>query len=194
MRAPLRRQALVVVPQPVEKAQHLLVAPHPGRETLERLARRCRRREMTDIAVDARRIGPIRLDRDDVEPVRGDQPFRDRGARPVEFGGAVRRLAEQHHPGVAEPVEKGAERRVVFRLRQSFACIRATAAPAPRLPPAFVAPTRRCRRASFASCPVRDLSLGNPARRRRFRSTGEATRNIRACRMSGRTANRPRPK
>ena len=81
---------------------------------------RCRRREKADIAVDARRVGPIRFDRDDVEAVRRDQLLRDRGAGPVEFGGAVRRLAEQHHLGVAEPVEKGAERRVVFRLRQIF--------------------------------------------------------------------------
>ena len=108
-------------PQPIDKGQHLLVAPHPAWEALKGGPRLACRGEVADIAVDPRRIGPIGLDRDDIEAVIDDQPLRDRGARPVEFRGAVRRLAEQHHAGIAEPIEEPAERLAVFRRRQWLA-------------------------------------------------------------------------
>src|SRR5439155_21998836 len=102
-------QIFVVYAQPVDKGQHLLVAPHPGREALKGWAGLRRRSEVTDVTVDPRRIGPVGLDRDDGEAMIDDQALRDRGAGTVELRGAVRRLAEQHDPRVAEPVEKSAE-------------------------------------------------------------------------------------
>ena len=64
---------------------------------------------MAHVGVDARRVGPIGLDRDDREAVPLDQAARDRRAGAIEFGGAVGRFAEQHHLGVGEAVEESAE-------------------------------------------------------------------------------------
>ena len=143
-----------------------------------------RRRKMADIAVDARRVGPIRLDRDDVEAVRCDQLLRDRGARPVEFGSAVRRLAEQHDFGVAEPVEK--RRRTPHRVpvaagfRRQPRNSRASSSASCLL---LAAPTRRYRRAlSTLHVPSAISCLGNSARRsgsghRGMGDSGPAGRN-----------------
>ncbi len=79
------------------------------------------RGEVTDIAVDPRGIRPVGFDRDDVEAVVDDQALRNRGAGAVELRSAVRRLAEQHHPRIAEPVEQFAERLGVLRRRQFLA-------------------------------------------------------------------------
>jgi hypothetical protein len=49
-----------------------------------------------------------------------DQAPGDGGARPVELGGAVGGLAQQHHLGVAEPVEQGAEGLLVVEGRQGL--------------------------------------------------------------------------
>ena len=73
---------------------------------------------MADIAVDPRGIGPVGLDRDDVEAVIDDQALCDRGAGTVEFRSAVRRLAEQHHLGVTKAVEKRAEFVSALRRRK----------------------------------------------------------------------------
>lgn len=50
-------------------------------------------RQVPDIAVDLRRVGPVCLDRHDVETFLFDQLARDPGAHAVELGGAVRCLA-----------------------------------------------------------------------------------------------------
>jgi hypothetical protein len=105
----LGRPVLVMDAQPIDKGEHLLVAPHPGREALKHRACFLRRREVTHIAVDARRIWPVGLDRNNIEAVRGDQMPRDRGAGTVKFGAAMRRLAKQHDARIAETVEQRAE-------------------------------------------------------------------------------------
>ena len=56
-------------------------------------------------AIDAIRVGPVRLDRNHREAVTLDQPARDRGPGAVEFGGAVAGLAEQDDPRAGETVE-----------------------------------------------------------------------------------------
>ena len=111
----------VMEAQPIDKPQHLLVAPHPGRETLEDRAHLGRRGEVADIAVDAGGVGPIGFDRDNAEAMIDDQAPRDRGAGAVEFRRAVRRLAEQHDLGVTKSIEKRAEFVIALRRRQPLA-------------------------------------------------------------------------
>lgn len=53
-------------------------------------------------------IGPVRLHRDDPEPVRTDEVL-DASAHAIELGGAVRRLTEQHQSRPADVLEQGAE-------------------------------------------------------------------------------------
>ena len=89
-----------------------MVAPHPGREALEGAHAAGvvdDRRSALDPAVHRRRVRPVRLDRHQVEAARLDQRLRDLGAHPVELGGAVARLADQHEPRVADPLEQRAE-------------------------------------------------------------------------------------
>ena len=117
-------QRFIVAAQPVGKGQHFRIAPHPGRETDKRFAPARAFGVVADIAVDPRRIGPVSLDRDDGKAMMLDQPARDRRTRGVEFGGAMRRLAQQHDLRVAEAVEKFAERlpavRAVAIFRHDF--------------------------------------------------------------------------
>src|SRR5207248_2364209 len=119
--ATLGRQALIVQPQPIDKRQYLLVAPHPCREALKGRARLGGGREVANIAVDARRIRPISLERHDVEAMLDDQMPRDRGAGTIEFRCAVRRLTEQHNPRIAKAIERRAELILAFRRRQNLA-------------------------------------------------------------------------
>ncbi len=107
----------IVGAQPADEGVDVGVAPHPGREALESRLLALALRPMPDIAVDIGRVGPVRLDRDDVEAVPLDQPPRDRRASAVEFGRAVARLAEQDEAGVAEPVEWRGEAGIID-LRQ----------------------------------------------------------------------------
>ena len=60
---------------------------------------------MAHIVVDAGDIGPIAFDRDDIETVLLDQAPRDRRACRVELMRTVRRLTQQHDPGVAKAIE-----------------------------------------------------------------------------------------
>lgn len=103
---------------PVGELEHLLVAPHPRREAREYIAMPRAGRLVANIIIDPRGIGPVGLDRDNVETVALDQPARDRGAGAVEFGSPVSRLTEQHDLGVAETIEHRTERRGVRRMRQ----------------------------------------------------------------------------
>ena len=103
----------VVGAQPVDEVRDLDIAPHPLRKASERGATADMVSLVPDVAVDARRIGPIRLDRHDIEAVSIDEPTRDLRTRPIKFGRAVGCLAEQHHPCLGEAVEHRAERRIV---------------------------------------------------------------------------------
>ena len=78
---------------------------------------------MAHVSVDARRIGPIGLDRDDGEAVLLDQAPRDRGAGAIEFRGAVGRLAEEHHLGIGEAIEHRAERFILADRRQRLSVL-----------------------------------------------------------------------
>jgi hypothetical protein len=60
---------------------------------------------MADIAIYPRRIGPIGLDGDDGEAMVSNEFSGDRGARPIEFGRSMSRLAEKHNLSVAEAGE-----------------------------------------------------------------------------------------
>jgi hypothetical protein len=64
---------------------------------------------MTDIIIDTTGIGPIGLQRDDIETVMLNKMPGDRCAGAVEFRCAMRGLAQQYHPRIAKAVEAGAE-------------------------------------------------------------------------------------
>src|SRR3546814_7910568 len=66
-------------------------------------------RSMPNIIVYPRGVRPIGLHRHDVEAMSFDKTPRDRGARQIKFGRAVRRLAKQDHARVAVAVEKSSE-------------------------------------------------------------------------------------
>ncbi len=85
------------------------IAPHPCREPLERHPRRRSLRSRMDVAIDCRGIGPVCLDGDRGEPAPRDQLLGDAGPHPIELGGAVRRLAEQHDARVADPADQRVE-------------------------------------------------------------------------------------
>ncbi|MNR10272.1 hypothetical protein D3C85_1265150 [compost metagenome] len=68
--------------------------------------------------VDLRRVRPVRFDGDDAEAVFFDQSAGDRRSAPVELGGAVAGLADQHHTGVSVAVEQRAERGAVQRRQR----------------------------------------------------------------------------
>src|SRR5829696_6980290 len=117
----LRRPMLVLGPQPLHEIAHLDVAPHPGREARERPLLARKRGVMAHIGVYAGGVRPVGFDRDDGEAVPLDEPAGDRGAGAVEFRAAVARLAEQHHLGVGEAVEYGAERLGIEDRRKRLA-------------------------------------------------------------------------
>jgi hypothetical protein len=73
---------------------------------------------VANIAINPRRVGPIRLDCHDSEAVPLNQPPRDRRPGPVEFRSAVRCFSEQHNAGLGEAVEEGAEPRGLRLGRQ----------------------------------------------------------------------------
>src|SRR4051794_11625682 len=60
---------LVVAPHPADELVDLAVAPHPAGEALESPHLAFALRPMADIAVDRCAIGPVALDRDDIEAV-----------------------------------------------------------------------------------------------------------------------------
>ena len=96
--------------EPADEVEHVGVAPHPRWEPLESsqgidgigiIA------PAADVTVDAIRVGPVGLDGDRIEALLPDQPLGDLGAFPVELVRTVRRLADQHEAGVADPFEQG---------------------------------------------------------------------------------------
>ena len=68
---------------------------------------------VADVAVHMSGIGPVGLDRDDVEPMLADQPLRNPRACPVELRRAMASLPQQHDPTVGNPVERGTEPGIV---------------------------------------------------------------------------------
>jgi hypothetical protein len=64
---------------------------------------------MPHIVIDARGIRPIAFDGDEAEPLLEYQFARDALAHPIEFRGAMGRLAEQHHARVADPFKERTE-------------------------------------------------------------------------------------
>ena len=75
---------------------------------------------VADIAVDRRRIGPVRLDSHDGEAVMLDQMTRNRGTGAIEFSRAVARFTEQHHTPIGPAIEQPAKRWIV-EVGQVFA-------------------------------------------------------------------------
>ena len=113
----VRLQGSVVL-QPTHEVHRLQVAPHPGGEAVEHCLPLWGA-PVADVAVDVRGIRPVALYRDDIETVVFDQPTGDARTRPIEFGGAVAGLANQHHTGIAIAGERYAKFRS-FELRQGF--------------------------------------------------------------------------
>ena len=74
---------------------------------------------MPNIVVDARGIRPITFDGDEAEPLLDDQFARDALAHPIEFRGAMGRLAEQHDARIANPFKQRAEIDCVDRARMA---------------------------------------------------------------------------
>ena len=91
--------------QPAYEVEHVGVAPHPLREPLEareRLAAAPVFAPPAHVAVDAVGVRPVGLDRHGRKAFLFDEPLRDLRALAVELVRAVRRLAEQHEPRVAD--------------------------------------------------------------------------------------------
>jgi hypothetical protein len=112
-----------VLAHPADKVGDVGVAPHPGREALERRLGAIRPGAKPHIAVHHRGVGPVGLDGHDGEAVRSNEMTGDGGSRPVELGGAVAGLAEQHNPLVGEAVEEPSEGGIV-EIRQGFGRLR----------------------------------------------------------------------
>lgn len=110
----------VVLAHPVDEVVDLLVAPHPGGETLEGSVIAIGNMAVAHIGIDARCIRPVRLDGDDGKAVLFDQALRDRGTGTIKFRRTVGGFAEEHHLGVCKAVEHGAEGLFIGNRRQSF--------------------------------------------------------------------------
>ena len=72
-------------------------------------------RVVAHVAVDACGVGPIRLDRDDIEPVLFNQAARDRRAGSVELRRAMSGFPEEDDLRIREAVETRAELLRVIR-------------------------------------------------------------------------------
>ena len=97
-----------MLPEPGHELENVGVAPHPGGEPLE-VAQGLDRlgvfADAANVPVDAIRIGPIRFGGDGAEPLLLDEPLRDLCAQVIEVVGPVRRLADEHQPGVSDELE-----------------------------------------------------------------------------------------
>ncbi len=102
---PRRRLRGVMVAQPVDELGDLPIAPHPGRKALEAFLDPVRRFLPAHMAVDPRRIRPVRFGRDDGKSVALHQPSGDRRPGSVELGRAMTGLADQYDAGIGEAIE-----------------------------------------------------------------------------------------
>src|SRR3546814_9120346 len=82
-------------------------------------------RSMPNIIVYPRGVRPIGLHRHDVEAMSFDKTPRDRGARQIKFGRAVRRLAKQDHArvAVARSEEHTSELQPLMRISYAVYCL-----------------------------------------------------------------------
>src|SRR5690606_5228670 len=102
------RQAFVVAVQPAQEVEYGAVGPHPSGEAGEgTLATPCL--AAAQVVVDVAGVRPVRLHRDEVEAVVGDQFAADVGTHLVEFTAAMAGFAEQDEAGVANAPQEGAE-------------------------------------------------------------------------------------
>ena len=95
----------VVLPQPAHEIAHFDIPPHPGRKPRKRRPLGRRILKMPHVMIDSRRVGPVGFDRDKAKALFDDEIAGDALAHPIEFGGAVGRLAEQHDPGWPNPFQ-----------------------------------------------------------------------------------------
>ena len=87
---------------------------------------------MAHISVNARGVGPVRLDSDEGKAVMVDEPLGDGGAGAIEFRGPVGGFADEHDARIREAVEERGE---------------------------FVSPLRRGKRLAMMTENPRDLAL-----------------------------------
>ncbi len=105
-RVPLR---VVAGPEPLDEAQDVAVAPHPGGKSKEplqggigvRVAR-----HPHHVSVHPVRIGPVPLNGDHGEAQLVDESPGDTGTLAVELMGPVRRLSDEYQPTVADQVHE----------------------------------------------------------------------------------------
>ena len=64
---------------------------------------------MAHISVNARGVGPVRLDRHEGNAVMADEPFGDGGARAIELRGPMGGFSQEHNARISEAIEEGSE-------------------------------------------------------------------------------------
>jgi hypothetical protein len=96
---------LVFLAQPVHELLYLPVAPHPAWKPGESLLFLNFRPAMTDIAINACGIRPIRFHGHDIETMILDQVAGYGGPGAIEFTGAMGCLSQQDQVGAAKSVE-----------------------------------------------------------------------------------------
>ena len=95
-----------MVSQPIGERVRFSVAPHPGREAGERLAGVGNGSFMAHISVNARGVGPVRLDGDEGKAMMADEPLSYRGACAIKFRGPVGGFSEEHNARISEPIKE----------------------------------------------------------------------------------------
>src|SRR5439155_8972311 len=105
-------EGVVAAPQPADEVEHVLVAPHPGREAPE--SGEGGRgvgvlRTTADEAVHALGVRPVALDRDRRETLFLDETPGDPRAFAIELAGAVRGFAEENEPRRPGELQEGIE-------------------------------------------------------------------------------------
>jgi hypothetical protein len=117
----VRARRDVVVAKPCDEVGDLLVGPHPRRPARE-VGERAVGVDVCSVPalhplVDVEAIGPVALDGDEREASFRDEPPGQLGAPAVVLRRAVRGLAEQHVPGIADPLDQRIQIRRVRERR-----------------------------------------------------------------------------
>ena len=76
---------------------------------------------MAHISINARGVGPVRLDGDEIKAVMADKPLGDRGAGTIEFRGPVGGFSEEHNARICEAIEEQGELVRSLRCRKRLA-------------------------------------------------------------------------
>ena len=163
----------IMLAQPVDEAAHFVIAPHPDREAGKGRPFRRRIFPVPHIMIDARGVGPVAFDGDEVEALLQNQFARDRLAHAVEFRtcrGWLRpaaRRGRRRCGRAAATNRRFRSRRTVRRPRRSHAAriARARRSPAAARAPASRAPSLPGR-AAGRSARRRGLRAGSRFRRR----------------------------